>query len=77
MYGCAREHAQVHTHVQKCWIGGLGGESREGELNLTPLKSLKLVRIPETTILLKLLYHILWDFGYQIIIGHGHQDLAL
>lgn len=26
---------------------------------------------------LKLLYHILWDFGYQIIIGHGHQDLAL
>lgn len=51
VHGYAQEHAQVHTHVQKCWIGGLGGESREGELNLTPLKSLKLVRIPETTIL--------------------------
>ena len=58
---------QIHTHVLKCWTGGVGGESREREVNPIPLKFSQAVRIPEKAVLLKLVCHILWAFVFQII----------
>lgn len=34
---CAGMHTQVHTHVQKCSIGGLGRESRKSKIKHTVL----------------------------------------
>ena len=59
--------AQVHAHVLKCCPGGVGGESHSSKVNPIPLKSSKVVRIPEKAVLLKLVYHILWVFVFQII----------
>lgn len=69
MCECVQVHvcAQIHTHVLKCWTGGVGGESREREVNPIPLKFSQAVRIPEKAVLLKLVCHILWAFVFQII----------